>query len=85
MYILTPDLYSDINQVNNGVAQSQAAIEAIKALGVNHQELVAALQTRQTGSVITDLSTLLSGLSDTLTGVCDLRDDISSLTASLGL
>lgn len=36
------------------------------------------------GAAYGDLTTLLSGLSDTLAGLCNLQTDLGSLTSSLG-
>lgn len=85
---------SDLDQINEGIAEAQAAIAKILGARQADPATAAAASTATDasgntsagiGSTLGDISTLLSGLSDTLTGVCNLRDDISSLTSSLGL
>ncbi|KAJ4385608.1 hypothetical protein N0V93_010037 [Gnomoniopsis smithogilvyi] len=81
----------DLNEINRGVAETQAAIN--KIINSKRADIAAAVDATDPsgntsagiGSTLGDLTTLLSGLSDTLTGVCNLRDDIGSLTSSLGL
>lgn len=89
VYTKTKAPFSDLDQLNQDIAQAQAAIAKILGARQADPATAAAASTATgasgSGSTLGDISTLLTGLSDTLTGVCNLRDDISSLTSSLGL
>ncbi|KAJ4424075.1 hypothetical protein N0V82_001322 [Gnomoniopsis sp. IMI 355080] len=85
----------DLTQINQGVAEVQAAIN--KIMGARQVDAAAPVvdardATSNTsadaggqgiGSAFGDLETLLNGLSNTLTGVCNLKSDLSSLTSQL--